>query len=87
MEEKNVCIPHKIEVYTVDGCPYCQEVKRVLNERNIPFKEIKIETEEVAKKVMELTDGILAVPITVIDDTVVVRGFDKDKLPTSPCKD
>lgn len=36
----------KVEIYTVDYCPYCIKAKEILTERNIPFKEIDITENE-----------------------------------------
>ena len=79
------CIPYKIEVYTIDGCSYCEKVKKYFNDRNIPFTEIKIRDPETLEKVEKLV-GEPVVPVIVIDDEIIIRGFDKSKLPTNPCK-
>lgn len=36
----------KVEIYTVDYCPYCIKAKEVLNEKQIPYKEIDITEDE-----------------------------------------
>ncbi len=45
----------KVEIYTVDYCPYCYKAKELLNSKNIPYKEIDItQNEDVYRK--ELAD-------------------------------
>lgn len=69
----------KVEIYTVDYCPYCQKAKELLTQKQIPFKEIDItENEDVYRK--ELADfyhitGSVTVPQIIIDGKRI-GGFD-----------
>ncbi len=60
----------KVEIYTVNYCPFCHKAKELLKEQNIEFKEIDItENEDVYRK--ELGDyynikGVVTVPQIII---------------------
>lgn len=70
----------KIEIYTVNYCPYCQKAKELLTQKKINFKEIDItENEDVYRK--ELGDfynipGTVTVPQIIVDGKRI-GGFDK----------
>lgn len=36
----------KVEIYTLDYCPYCQKAKFFLDEHNVEYKEIPCEDRE-----------------------------------------
>lgn len=36
----------KIDVYTMDHCPYCERAKALLKERGIPFSEHRVPLED-----------------------------------------
>ncbi|MHA1827081.1 MAG: glutaredoxin family protein [Candidatus Heimdallarchaeaceae archaeon] len=80
------CKIRKIEVYSTENCPYCEILKSLLNKEKIPFKDIKIDSEEKAKKVLELTGGKVAVPVVVIDDTEVIIGLNEEEIFKNICK-
>lgn len=69
----------KVEIYTVDYCPYCNKAKELLKQKQIPFKEIDItENEDAYRK--ELAEfyhlaGTVTVPQIVIDGKRI-GGFD-----------
>lgn len=77
----------KIEIYTVDYCPYCQKAKDLLNQKQIPFKEIDItQNEDVYRK--ELGEfyhitGTVTVPQIVIDGKRIGGCDDLEKLDAS----
>ena len=35
-----------IIIYVLEGCPYCEKALRILNENNMKYKKIVVETEE-----------------------------------------
>lgn len=74
----------KVTIYTTTTCPYCKLLKTYLKEKNIPFTEKVIDTDDAARKEMEkISGGFLGVPYSVIvkDDGTEVKivGFDKGK--------
>ena len=44
-----------MRVYTIPDCSYCNELKSLLNNDNIPFTEINVELPENEKEFIELT--------------------------------
>ena len=60
-----------VKVYTTHWCPSCVNAKRFLNEKNIEFEEINIETEGMSREDLEKITGGRTVPQIVIDDTPI----------------
>ena len=68
-EEKEVII------YTKPGCRFCEEAKRDLEERGVPYKEISIaDNPEAEKEWRRLAGTHKIVPVLVTDGEVKV-GF------------
>ena len=75
----------QIIIYSTTTCPYCKMLKDYLKEKNFPFVEKLVDTNEAAKnEMMASSGGFLGVPFTIItkDDGTKenVLGFDKGKL-------
>ena len=67
---------NKIEIYTNENCPYCKQVKEVLNKNNINFEEkytTKYESEW--NDVVNLT-GMPTVPTILYKEEYFVAGRD-----------
>lgn len=56
-----------IVVYTVPGCPYCEQVKNLLKSKNIEFSEIEAKPQTEAWNEMFRLTGSAAVPQVVVD--------------------
>jgi glutaredoxin len=71
-------IPHdakKVIIYTKPACRFCDEAKRDLEERGIPYEEISIEDNpEAEKEWLRLAGANKIVPVIVSDGEVKV-GF------------
>lgn len=39
----------KIDVYTMDDCPYCERAKKLLNERGVPYTEHRVPLDDDAQ--------------------------------------
>jgi glutaredoxin 3 len=75
----------QIILYSTTTCPYCQLLKKYLQEKKLGFTEKLIDQDEAAQKEMlAVSAGFQGVPFTVItkDDGTkeTVIGFDKGKL-------
>ncbi len=69
----------KVKVYSTPSCPYCELLKQFLTEKGVEFEAIDVSQDEKAqKKILEKT-GKMAVPVTEIDDKIVI-GFDREKI-------
>ena len=61
----------KIVIYSADWCPSCVSAKRFLEEKNIPYEEINIDSQGISRnRLMELT-GRLAIPTIVVNENVI----------------
>lgn len=69
-----------VKVYSFEGCPWCEKVKKFLQARGVEYETCDIEESEEARAECERISGDLAVPVTTIDGKNYVVGFDKRKL-------
>lgn len=68
-----------VTVYTTPTCPYCYQTKEFLSRRGIKFIEKNVAADPLAAQEMIRLSGQRGVPVTIIDDQVVV-GFDQRRL-------
>ncbi|MBN1194076.1 MAG: FAD-dependent oxidoreductase [Methanomicrobiaceae archaeon] len=69
----------QVKVYTTKTCQYCRLVKAFLEKHNVPYDETDVgDDQDAAREMVELT-GQYAVPVTVVDEEVVI-GFDAKRL-------
>ena len=72
----------KYTIYSKEGCPYCNDAKKLLKDQNIPFKEIKVtdsNIETIYKKIDNKTNKYRYFPIIFKND-IFIGGFsDLDK--------
>ena len=64
-----------ILVYSTSWCPSCLMVKRLLEEKNISYKEINIEKEGWDREKLQKITGAMTVPQIVINDKCI-GGFE-----------
>ena len=57
-----------VEIYTSKICPYCVRAKKMLNDRDIPYKEIKIDSAQLMEEMLTRPGGRKTVPQIFIDD-------------------
>lgn len=61
-----------VTVYTMDYCPYCDRAKALLQSRNIPYKEIKVDlNDEATWKELEARSSMKTMPQIFIEDECV----------------
>lgn len=74
---------NKITIYSTPTCPYCEMVKRYLDDKKIAYTVVDVsQNEEAAQKLQDIS-GQLGVPVIQVNDKdkeQVVVGFDKDKI-------
>ncbi len=69
----------KVVVYSTPTCPFCKNLKKYLDEKEVSYEVVDVTKErDKAKEVFQKT-GHRSVPITLIDDEYVV-GFKKDRI-------
>lgn len=70
---------NKVVVYSKNNCTPCILIKNFLNERDVPFEERNISTNEAY--VTELIEmGVNGVPVLMVNDEVITNTYDFDKL-------
>ena len=57
-----------VVIYTSKICPYCVRAKKMLNDRDIPYKEIKIDSAQLMEEMLTRSGGRKTVPQIFIDD-------------------
>jgi alkyl hydroperoxide reductase subunit F len=68
-----------VTIFSTPNCIYCQMTKEFLKEHNIAYTEHDVAADpEQRAKMIEASEQ-MGVPVTIIDDNVVI-GFDKGAL-------
>jgi len=70
---------NQITVYTTSTCPFCDQMKNFLNEKELPFQEVNVQQDPIAANRLVKTTGQMGVPQTEINGQWVL-GFDPDKV-------
>lgn len=68
-----------VTIYSTPNCTYCKMTKDFLETNNIPFTEHDVAADQAKRAEMIERSEQMGVPVTVIDDSVVI-GFDKPTL-------
>lgn len=69
----------KVKVYSTPTCPYCKMVKSYLDQKGIPYEDLDVSVDRMARDEMIRRSGQMGVPVIDIDGQLVV-GFDKARL-------
>ena len=70
----------KIVIYSADWCSGCVSAKRFLEEKNIPYEEINIDSQGISRtRLVELT-GRLAIPSILVNGKVIGGFMELQKL-------
>jgi len=78
-ETSPIVAPDKtVLLYSRVGCGYCDKAKAFLQEHNIPFEEIDVNTSERGKEDFQKL-GAMGVPILIVGDAKVI-GYDEAEL-------
>lgn len=68
-----------VVVYFTDSCPYCKMVKAYLDRRGVEYRAINVGRDHQAARAMIERSGQYGVPVTMVDDEVIV-GYDAKRL-------
>lgn len=68
-----------VTIYSTPNCTYCKMTKDFLTENSIPFVEYNVAEDAQKRAEMIEKSEQMGVPVTIIDDTVIV-GFDRDEI-------
>lgn len=76
---------HEVLVYALSTCGWCKKTKQFLNDNSIEYEYVDFDLashEERQPIIDELTSKNipLAFPITIINNKIMIRGYNPDKL-------
>ena len=61
-----------IEIYTTATCPYCVQAKNLLTQKNLSFKEIRVDLDpEKREEMLKRSEGRRTVPEIFIDGKLI----------------
>ena len=69
----------KVVIYSTPTCPFCKRTKEYLSRKGICYTDIDVSQDRGKVKEMTEKSGQMSVPVTIIDDEIVV-GFDQGRL-------
>lgn len=62
----------KVEVYTMDYCPYCERAKALLKQKGVPFQEIRVaEDDDATWDALLERSGLRTMPQIYADGKVI----------------
>ena len=68
-----------VTIYSASWCAFCHMAKQYLTGLKVPFKEIDVDHDQEAARVIMQTTGQAGVPIIEIGDETII-GFDRPKI-------
>ena len=68
-----------ITIYSTPTCGYCQQAKKYLTSKNIPYSEVDVSVDRAKQEEMVAKSGQFGVPVIDVGGKIIV-GFDKRKL-------
>ena len=72
-----------IKVYTVNNCPFCTEMKKLITDKGLTFEEVNInENEAVGRDLLKLIGAEeLEVPLVLVGKALLVPGNSFQTIP------
>ncbi|SEM32464.1 Glutaredoxin [Pseudomonas sp. ok272] len=68
----------QVVLYATSWCGYCTQIRRFLDAKGIPFKDVDIDTDTEARKAYEALGG-RGIPILDVNGTLI-RGFEPEAI-------
>lgn len=68
-----------VTMYTTTQCRYCIMLKNFLNDKNIPYREINVETDPAIMHQLVAKTGQIGVPQTEVNGKYIV-GYDPNSI-------
>ena len=75
----NIRIMKNVTIYSTPTCHFCQMAKEYFKANGVKYSEFDVASNLEKRKEMMEKSGQLGVPVTIIDNNVVV-GFDRPRL-------
>ncbi len=79
---------HKVVVYALSTCVWCKMTKQYLQDNEVEYEYIDVdlceekEKEKIRQHIID-KGGSLSYPTIIVDDSILITGFRKDKLKES----
>lgn len=76
---------HKVLLYAISTCPWCNKEKQLLKDNNIEFEYVDVDLcndedyEEIRKDIIN-RGGRFTFPALIIDDKILINGFKEDEI-------
>ena len=67
-----------VKIYTTKACGYCKDAKAFMSSINVPFEEIDVSEDPIARDYMINKTGQRRVPVMFVGDEILV-GFTENK--------
>ncbi len=67
---------HRVTLYRTMSCMWCHKTEEFFKKYHIKYREIDVGTDRKAAMEMVEKSGQMGVPVIVIDDKVVIVGYD-----------
>ena len=76
---------HKVTLYALSTCVWCKMTKQFLKDNEIEFEFVDVDLlEDNDKKQAHVAitskGGVLSYPTVIVDDKILITGFQKNKL-------
>ena len=76
---------HKVTLYALSTCVWCKMTKQFLKDNEIEFEFVDVDLLEDSDKkqahvAITSKGGVLSYPTVIVDDKVLITGFQKNKL-------
>ena len=76
---------HKVVLYALSTCAWCKMTKQFLKDNKIEFEYVDVDlcTEEDKQEIhqhIKSKGGSFSYPTVIVDDSMLIAGFRKDKL-------
>jgi glutaredoxin-like protein NrdH len=76
---------HKVTLYALSTCVWCKMTKQFLKDNEIEFEFVDVDLLEDNDKrqahvAITSKGGVLSYPTVIVDDKVLITGFQKNKL-------
>ncbi|MBT9149730.1 MAG: glutaredoxin family protein [Dehalococcoidia bacterium] len=68
-----------VRIYSTPTCPWCKKAKSFLDKNGIPYQDLNVAVDKVARDEMIKKSGQMGVPVLEIDGDIVI-GFNQEQL-------
>ncbi|MEJ2240772.1 MAG: glutaredoxin family protein [Candidatus Bathyarchaeota archaeon] len=76
---------HKVLLYAISTCPWCNKEKKLLKDNNIEFEYVDVDLcsdedyEEIKKDIID-RGGRFSFPALIVNDKILINGFKEKEI-------